>query len=110
MFLISILFAGAVGAILAAAKPSPIYVNGFMRKLGEVSFSAYLVHWAVLDAFHRWGGTLIAFDAAGFAAITWFALVFPLVVLTTFGFSWITYRLIERPGMDLGKHLTRRRA
>jgi peptidoglycan/LPS O-acetylase OafA/YrhL len=108
--LISILFACAVGSILMSAKPSPIYVNRFMCKLGEVSFSAYLVHWAVLDAFRRWGGQIFDLDASGFSALVWFAIIFPLVVLITFGISSITYKNIERPFIDIGKRLAPRQA
>lgn len=54
--LVSVIFSGMMMSVLLARKPLAIYSNRFMRALGEVSFSAYLVHWAVLDGFTTWGG------------------------------------------------------
>lgn len=95
--LLSLLFSGMVMSVLLARKPLAIYSNRFMRALGEVSFSAYLVHWAVIDAFHRFGGGIVDFKVTGIPAIAGFVLSFLLVVLVTFLISKATYALIEQP-------------
>ncbi|MCQ4160057.1 acyltransferase [Roseomonas sp. GC11] len=66
--------------------------------LGEISYSLYLLHGLVLfTAFH-----FTALPAAGWSLLP------PLMLLTTLAAS-LTHRLVERPGIALGRRLAARR-
>ncbi len=90
--------------VLAHARPG-LFLNPLARAMGKVSFSAYLLHFAVLDLLLRahpsWFGT----TAAGWPAIARFLGTWPLVMVVTFPLSWCSYRLIERPFIRLGKRI-----
>lgn len=64
-----------------------------MKWLGDISFSIYLVHLLVINIFinqchvDKW----------------W--LLLPLALATTIGISALSYRFIEKPGMDLAKRI-----
>ena len=70
-------------------------VSSALVALGTVSYSIYLVHYVVLDAFmQRDLDTIIELsDPVGTAAINIFVFIMPVVIAV----SAVTYRLIERP-------------
>lgn len=79
-------------------------VNRFVARIGVVSFSIYLWHFeivmlmrGVLTPQHGWHGA----D---------FALWFGVVLAASYAVAEVSYRLIERPCIDLGASLARRRA
>lgn len=61
--------------------------------LGEISFSLYLLHMFVINAFERWGGAM----PSGVQAWLVMAICIPISV--------VTYRLIEQPGIKAGRML-----
>lgn len=78
--------------------------------LGVVSFSFYLIHQPIVDAFQatsqtmvsRWGG------GAGISPVWMFAaclLLYPLILLL----SWLLYRGVEQPFIRFGQRLWRSR-
>lgn len=86
---------------------SGFFVNRYIAQIGKVSFSAYLFHFAVLRVMEatlpaRW------LDLSGFQAIGAFVMVWPVAVLLSFAIAWISYHLLEQPGMAIGKDLIRR--
>jgi len=84
-----------------------LFVNTYIMRMGEVSFSAYLAHFAVLAGL----GSLPALrlsDATGYTAIALFAAFWPLVVVVTYAAAWSSYRFIETPGISTGKNLIAR--
>ena len=89
-----------------AAAPHCLAVNRWAQAMGKVSFSAYLVHFAVLrllpdqfpNAFHT--------AATGYAAIGFYAVAWIVVVGVTFAVSWCTYHAIELPMMRRARDLT----
>ncbi len=88
--------------VLVLSTNNTIFVNPYVGAMGKVSFSAYLLHFAVLELcgvfpriFHKL--------ATGSQAVVAFALAFPVVVLITFGASWMTFMLIEQPMIGVGK-------
>ncbi|WP_158543458.1 acyltransferase family protein [Dyella solisilvae] len=88
-------------AVLAlSVRPVGLLVNGLTRLMGKVSYSMYLNHPTLvffLGPVYRWiyghvGSMSVAFVAS---CVLTYAILIPLSVLT--------YNLIERPGMKLGK-------
>jgi len=91
-------FAGAT--LLLARWPARLFVNRATIALGKRSFSIFLLHFAVLDAFSRSG------------ASTWFAgsdagsvLQFLCVLCVAAALASVSYRYIEQPGIACGQRL-----
>ena len=85
--------------------PTPLLVNPATRFLGRISYSVYLLHFAVL---------LLALNSLdGFLPPAWqrslpaFLLLFAATLAGTSGLAWLAYRWVERPCIDLGGRLAR---
>jgi peptidoglycan/LPS O-acetylase OafA/YrhL len=92
---IGLFFAGAVP--LLARRPARLFVNRATIGLGKRSFSIFLLHFAVLDAFSRSGaGAWFAGSDAGAV------LLFLCVLGIAAALSSLTCRWIERPGIAWG--------
>jgi len=79
----------------------PVLDNKLMRFLGEISFSLYLIHFAVLKFFeHLLPTSLTGFTRYGILALLTFTVSSLL--------SWITYRTIESKGIEWGNKLIRK--
>lgn len=87
-------------ALLLSARPSRLLVNRLVIAFGKLSFSMYLVHFAIIDSVQRW----LLFPAQPVSDLGWAAL-FALVVLSAALLSKLTYALVERPGILLGKRV-----
>lgn len=97
---------GAGFALLAlglAISPTRVLVNPLTRWIGTLSFSMYLTHFAVIEAFAALGITA-RFGGGDVPAL----LHYVCVVMVTAGVSWVCYRLIERPGIEAGRRLIER--
>jgi peptidoglycan/LPS O-acetylase OafA/YrhL len=95
---IGLFFAGAVP--LLARRPARLFVNRATIGLGKRSFSIFLLHFAVLDAFSRSGaGAWFAGSDAGAV------LLFLCVLGIAAALSSLTCRWIERPGIAWGARL-----
>lgn len=95
--------------VLALARSSSgLFLNGPVALTGRVSFSAYLLHFAVLKVIAEWTSPWIDFQVTGLSAIAHFALALLGIVPIIVAASWCTYRLIETPMINLGKDLIRR--
>jgi peptidoglycan/LPS O-acetylase OafA/YrhL len=102
---VSVIF---VGLIVALAAEPWLFSNRLIAAVGKVSFSAYLVHFAVLDVFDGFPGAFQV-AATGYRAILAFCIGWVVAVAAVFVVSSITYRLIELPMMTVGSALNRRR-
>ncbi len=92
-------------AIASALRPMPLIVNPTMVRLGQASFSAYLLHFAVLEAIRRLlPGVLRAPHGIGAVAVS--VPLFLLVLAFTGLVAQATYRLIELPAIRFGARLT----
>lgn len=98
-------FSVLIVALSGGALP---FVNPIAAGLGRVSFSAYLLHFGVIEAAGA-VPALIRADATGWFAIVAFAVVLPGVILVTYALSWVSFRLIERPMIELGRAILARR-
>ena len=97
-------------ALVLILKGGRVLVNRAIVAFGKVSFSIYILHFAVLelaDAILRRSWSL---PATGIWSL---AYEFGLLVLTcaiSFALAKLTYRYIEKPGIDLSRSLTRGRS
>ena len=90
--------------VLGTTRDSP-FVNRWIRSLGQVSFSAYLLHFAVLHKLPVLLPRVFDIHATGWWAIfTWFGL-WVTAVLLTHGMSRLTFEAVESPMIALGKRV-----
>jgi peptidoglycan/LPS O-acetylase OafA/YrhL len=93
----ALLWAGFVIGYMEESRRLPDWLSRGLASVGEVSFSMYLLHMAVIAAVFKLG--LIPFHAGPVADafLNGLLLVLPLTVAV----SWITFRVIERPFLML---------
>jgi peptidoglycan/LPS O-acetylase OafA/YrhL len=89
-------------ALLLARWPTRVLTHPAVVRLGRLSYSIYLVHFALLELLTflgaaRWRGSDLA-------SVAFLALVLTLSALL----SRVTYALIERPGIALGARVIER--
>jgi peptidoglycan/LPS O-acetylase OafA/YrhL len=96
-------FLFAVLILATCYAPNPIIVNPVTRYLGTISFSLYLVHPLVI-VLSKGPNHVIddALDHGALALAARAAFTLALVIAV----SSLTYRFIEKPGIELGKRLT----
>ncbi|NOQ65006.1 MAG: acyltransferase family protein [Methyloprofundus sp.] len=90
--------------VLMLEKDFSILVNPAIVKLGQVSFSAYIIHFSIIQVFHN----LELIESTGIISILYFGLVLTLVTVITFVISTLTYNFIELPFVRLGQLLTKK--
>jgi len=95
--------------IFVLAKGTPtIFTHPWMRRLGTISFSAYLLHFFFVFRIPGWTGGLIDTKATGFAAIGMCALLWITTMISTVATATLAHILIEQPGINLARRLTSR--
>jgi peptidoglycan/LPS O-acetylase OafA/YrhL len=89
--------------ILVALRSVPLkfLVNPATRFLGTISFSAYICHFFALDVTVATMRTLTGLPRQH--PFLMFLILYLLALALTCAFSFITYRLIEVPGQNLGR-------
>lgn len=88
-------------------KEFSLFVNRFTVFMGKISYSAYLVHFAVLYWLTQYGLVdFIAINGLGTSLLN-FAIRLVVVVLLTSIISYGLLNLVERPFQNLGKQLIR---
>jgi peptidoglycan/LPS O-acetylase OafA/YrhL len=101
-------FAGSIFAILAAGlalRPASLLVNAVTRYLGDISYSGYLVHFAVLDIAER---VIRHFTALPRYPLLYLPVLYMAVIVGTVVVATATTRLIEEPARQLGRLLIAR--
>ncbi len=98
----------AVLTVALALAPRSPFNNRAIRALGRVSFSAYLVHFGVIDLLGPAMPGVFALDATGIESIWRSALFLAAVVAVTWLISAVTFRVVEQPMIGLGKALCAR--
>jgi peptidoglycan/LPS O-acetylase OafA/YrhL len=97
---------GVLFAMLAISlhhRASRILVNPVTCFIGKVSFSAYLIHFAVLEILHRRMASILNAPDLNLAAAGLFYVT--TVALTVMAAS-VTYFLVEQPCIRLGQRIT----
>ena len=104
--------AGIILAISGGAVPW--VVNPAICYLGKISYSCYLVHFAVLYSTIKLLGVPVTmnfplYDCGHATGNLWFFVkIFSLTLAGTAIISTLTMRLVENPGIALGKQIIRR--
>jgi peptidoglycan/LPS O-acetylase OafA/YrhL len=91
------IWAAFVVGYLHLAERLPALISKVLALIGEVSFSMYLLHVAIIAAVMKLGPITFGLDPAGAALVNAALLVLPATVAT----SWVTFRMIERPFLSL---------
>jgi peptidoglycan/LPS O-acetylase OafA/YrhL len=91
------IWAAFVVGYLRVAERLPALVSKVLASIGEVSFSMYLLHVAIIAAVMKLGPLTFGLEPGAAIFANTVFLVLPLTVAT----SWVTYRIIERPFLRL---------
>lgn len=85
--------------LLCADRVQQRLNHGFLTFIGKISFSLYLLHWVVLEAvgYHGYGSSYVPHNMAGLLGLAVFTSVVTILA------SYLTYRFIELPFMQLGR-------
>jgi peptidoglycan/LPS O-acetylase OafA/YrhL len=92
-----------------AMNESCFAVNRLICLLGKVSFSAYLVHSAVLHKLPLLAPRVLDLQAEGWRAVGVCVLLWLVAVPVTLGLSYATFSTIEAPMIGVGRRLVLRR-
>jgi peptidoglycan/LPS O-acetylase OafA/YrhL len=96
--------------VLALARSRPgVFLNAPAALMGRVSFSAYLLHVAVLQVIVDQPFLQSTLHTGGWLAIVLFGAALCVIIPVVLAGSWCTYRLVETPMINAGKALIRRR-
>ncbi len=91
-------FAFFVFALSLYIYPNLIFVNKITKLLGKYSYSLYLTHFAVIMIME-----LLFVDNFTLTGNIGYVLACIIVLIGSFIISFVTYHLIEKPGINLGK-------
>lgn len=92
-------------ALVLILKPTGYAINSAITGLGKVSFSAYILHFAVLKYSNALLHGIWPFAKEGVASIAYEMSFLLIAVLVTRLLAELTYRLIEQPFVHLGKRV-----
>lgn len=85
-----------------------VFSNTILAKIGQVSFSMYILHFFIITIFNQLNiGHIIPITGL-VSSLCNFLILYILVALFAFIFSKITYKLIEIPGQNLGKRIIKK--
>lgn len=107
-FLYSIVF--FLLLIILSRKAYKLFSNKILAAIGKVSFSLYLVHFAMMTVFNMFGCFRWVEEKItdSLSASLCFILGYICLFAVSFIISNITYRLIEVPGQNLGRKLIKK--
>lgn len=92
--------------VIASERVRSLLSFRFLRFIGRVSYSVYLLHFLVIIVLITRIFHLLDLPASAYAPGWWLGLT--LTIILTLGLAALTHRLIEVPGMALGKALPKR--
>ncbi|MDD3327081.1 MAG: acyltransferase [Zoogloea sp.] len=92
-------------ALVLILKPSGRVINRAITGLGKVSFSAYVLHFAVLRYTGHFLHQVWPVAKTGIYSIAFEAVFLVVALVLTRAIGEASYRLIEQPFIDLGKAL-----
>ena len=97
-------FAALAGllCVMLHRAPAALLVNPIMAGIGRISFSMYILQFALFAPVFALAQAVVGPSASGVAVL---AAYYPLLLMATAACAAITYAAIERPGMRLGRLL-----
>lgn len=96
-YMVSCIF--AIFSFFIIKSGNTFFVNRFIIKLGQVSFSAYVLHFAIIQFFI----TSEIINYSGWQSVIWCIVFIVIVTNITFLASTITYKFIEKPFINLSR-------
>ena len=98
-----------MGFIFVLAKgPETLFTHACIRRIGTLSFSAYVLHFLFVHQLPNWSFGLIDRSATGYAAIGATAALWIATMICTLAAAAVTHAVIEQPGIALARKLTAR--
>jgi peptidoglycan/LPS O-acetylase OafA/YrhL len=94
--------------VLVIRRENSIIINRLIISLGKVSFSAYVLHFAVLKLVGAVLQKSWPFQTVGIASIPYAIVLIAISLILTWRASALTYKYIEQPFIALGKRLSMR--
>jgi len=82
-----------------------LLVNNFFCYLGQISYSAYLIHFEIIRIVHKFVQNALSAMQLDLSPTVDFILVFAGALAGTMAISSLTFRFIEMPGIALGRGL-----
>jgi peptidoglycan/LPS O-acetylase OafA/YrhL len=103
-------FAAGAGllCILLHHAPVPILVNPALARIGRISFSMYILHFALFAPVFAIARMLAGAIDPSSGGTFLLAVYYPLLVVATAACAAVTHTAIERPGMRLGRRVIAR--
>jgi peptidoglycan/LPS O-acetylase OafA/YrhL len=101
--LLSVLFAS--WALLMILKPTALAAPGIIVNVGKMSFSMYLIHFAILGLMDALMAKLWPFGVTGATSIAYAGILLTAAALASYQVARLTYRFIEKPMIGYGKSL-----
>lgn len=99
-------FGFAIFAVSLSGSPKSIINNVPIMALGKVSFSVYLLHFAVIHVLVKKFPHMMHIDSSGYMVV-FYGLVFTILVsIISYFISYLTYRFIEKPMVKFGNNMT----
>lgn len=98
----------AVWALFVLLKADRLTVNPIVIAIGKVSFSIYIVHFAVVKLVKYGMSTWWPLDKEGVLSLPYTAVSILLALGISYKIASLTYRHIEKPCIDLGKNTAQR--
>lgn len=95
-------------ALALSMKPIRFFVNKYMSFLGTISFSVYLLHFIIVPGVSNFITSAFPYIPSGKVAVLLWVEIVAVTVLLTVPLAYITYRYIERPGIELGNRIITR--
>lgn len=94
--------------IVQSRKAYSFLSNKVFTEVGKVSFSLYLVHFALMDLIGRWNLLRFINITDVFSAYANFIILFILLSVASYLISWVTYHYIEVKGQNIGRAIIKR--
>jgi len=92
-----------LGVLAMGLWPTPMLVNRLTIWLGKVSYSIYLIHFAVNDAVRTLAPGVFGPSVMGMRAILGAAMLLLVTLSVSFALSLATFHLIEQPMIARGR-------
>ncbi len=92
-------------AVVLVTKPHTLVVNFMIVSLGKVSFSAYVLHFAVLKLTSELVKHVWPLSMEGIYSIPYYLILLVVACVTTWCIAMVTHRYVEQTFINVGKSI-----